>query len=177
MTNEMAPLTDTQAPPAARDLFRMIQQKFGMVPNLFRVLGHHPAFLSGFLQLYEAIQHDLPARWREMAYLRASSINHCNYCMQYHRIAAGRAGLTEQEIDAVVTGDIAGVDDRDRAVLRFADQLNRTTEVDAATIAKLREFLSESQFVTLVMTVAVGGVTSDQSRLRRAPAMNTYSPR
>jgi AhpD family alkylhydroperoxidase len=92
MTNEIAPLTDTQAPPAAQELFGMIQQKFGMVPNLFRVLGHHPAVLTGFLQLYEAIQHDLSARWREMAYLGASSINHCSYCMHYHRPA--RAGRT-----------------------------------------------------------------------------------
>jgi alkylhydroperoxidase family enzyme len=68
--------------------------------------------------------------------------------------------LAAHEIDAVVRGDILRFDDRDRAVLRFADQLTRTTEVDAATIAKLREFLSESQFVTLAMTVAVAGVTN-----------------
>jgi len=160
MMNEIAPLTDTQAPPAAQKIFGMIQQKFGMVPNLIRVLGHHPAVLAGFLQLYEAIQHDLPARWREMAYLRASSVNHCKYCMHYHRMAAGRAGLSEHEIDAVVRGDMPRFDERDRAVLQFADQLTRTTEVDAATIAKLREFLSESQYVTLAMTASVAGVTN-----------------
>jgi alkylhydroperoxidase family enzyme len=73
------PLSDAQASDAAKNLFAAIQAKFGMVPNIFRTMGHAPAVLQATLSLDAAIQHDLYPKLRELAYLKTSQLNGCNY--------------------------------------------------------------------------------------------------
>jgi alkylhydroperoxidase family enzyme len=73
------PLADAQASDPAKNLFRDIQSKFGMVPNIFRTMGHAPAILQATLALNGAIQHDLDPKLRELAYLKTSQLNGCNY--------------------------------------------------------------------------------------------------
>jgi alkylhydroperoxidase family enzyme len=76
---QVAPLTDAQAPEASRSFFQAIQSKFGMVPNIFRTMGHAPQVLSGTLALEQAITRDLDPKLRELAYLKTSELNGCNY--------------------------------------------------------------------------------------------------
>ena len=75
----VAPLTDAQAPEAAKGIFQGINAKFGMVPNIFRTLGHAPAVLKALLDVNGAIQQDLDPKLRELAYLKTSKINNCQY--------------------------------------------------------------------------------------------------
>jgi len=73
------PLTDAQASEAAKGLFQSIQGKFGMVPNIFRTLGHVPEVLQATLALNQAIQKELDPKLRELAYLKTSQLNGCHY--------------------------------------------------------------------------------------------------
>jgi alkylhydroperoxidase family enzyme len=73
------PLRDAQASDAAKSLFAAIQSQFGMVPNIFRTMGHAPAVLQATLGLDAAIQQDLDPKLRELAYLKTSQLNGCNY--------------------------------------------------------------------------------------------------
>lgn len=73
------PLKDEQAAPQARNLFEKIQGAFRMVPNIFRTMGHAPSVLEAMLALNQAIHGDLDAKLRELAYLKTSKINNCQY--------------------------------------------------------------------------------------------------
>lgn len=73
------PLSDAQASDAAKPLFQGIQAKFGMVPNIFRTMGNAPQVLQATLDLNRAIQQDLDPKLRELAYLKTSQLNGCNY--------------------------------------------------------------------------------------------------
>jgi alkylhydroperoxidase family enzyme len=73
------PLSEAQAPEAAKGLFQGIQAKLGMVPNIFRTMGHEPAVLQATLALDSAIQRDLDPKLRELAYLKTSQLNGCTY--------------------------------------------------------------------------------------------------
>ena len=75
----VAPLTDAQASDAAKSLFGALQSKLGMVPNIFRTMGHAPDILQATLALNQAIQHDLDPKLRELAYLKTSQLNGCHY--------------------------------------------------------------------------------------------------
>ncbi len=75
----LAPLTDAQASESAKGIFKTIQSKFGMVPNIFRTLGHAPEVLQATLALNQAIQQNLDPKLRELAYLKTSQVNGCNY--------------------------------------------------------------------------------------------------
>jgi alkylhydroperoxidase family enzyme len=73
------PLSDEQASPPAQALFGKLKSAFKIVPNIFRTMGHAPSVLEATLALNQAIQHDLDAKLRELAYIKTSRINHCNY--------------------------------------------------------------------------------------------------
>jgi alkylhydroperoxidase family enzyme len=75
----LAPVTDAQAAGAAKSMFQTIQSKFGMVPNIFRTMGHAPDVLQATLALNQAIQKDLDPKLRELAYLKTSQLNGCKY--------------------------------------------------------------------------------------------------
>jgi alkylhydroperoxidase family enzyme len=73
------PLSDDQAAEAAKTLFQPLQSAFGMVPNIFRTMAHAPDVLAALLNLNNAIQQKLPAKFRELAYLKTSLLNDCRY--------------------------------------------------------------------------------------------------
>jgi alkylhydroperoxidase family enzyme len=73
------PLSDEQASPQAQALFGKIKSAFKMVPNLFRTMGHAPSVLEATLAFDRAIHSDLDGKLRELAYIKTSRINHCNY--------------------------------------------------------------------------------------------------
>ena len=75
----VAPLVDAQAPDASKTLFHQIQSQFGMVPNIFRTMGHAPEVLRATLALEQAITRDLAPKLRELAYLKTSQLNGCHY--------------------------------------------------------------------------------------------------
>ena len=75
----VAPLADAQAPDASKSLFQQIQAQFGMVPNIFRTMGHAPEVLRATLALEQAITRDLAPKLRELAYLKTSQLNGCHY--------------------------------------------------------------------------------------------------
>jgi alkylhydroperoxidase family enzyme len=73
------PLSDAQASDAAKTLFQGLQAKLGMVPNIFRTMAHAPQALKATLDLTSAIQQVLDPKLRELAYLKTSQLNGCNY--------------------------------------------------------------------------------------------------
>lgn len=73
------PLTDEQAGSQAKPLFDKIHSAFRMVPNIFRTMGHAPDVLSATLALDQAIQGELDPKLRELAYLKTSKLNNCQY--------------------------------------------------------------------------------------------------
>jgi alkylhydroperoxidase family enzyme len=73
------PLKDEHATPQAKTLFDKIQAAFKMVPNIFRTMGHAPEVLQATLAFDRAIESDLDPKLRELAYLKTSQLNHCEY--------------------------------------------------------------------------------------------------
>ena len=75
----LAPLADAEAPDASKGLFQQIQSQFGMVPNIFRTMGHAPEVLRATLAFEQGITRDLAPKLRELAYLKTSQLNGCHY--------------------------------------------------------------------------------------------------
>lgn len=73
------PLSDEHANPQAQAVFSKLQSALKMVPNIFRTMGHAPSVLEATLALDRAVHSDLDAKLRELAYIKTSRLNHCNY--------------------------------------------------------------------------------------------------
>ena len=73
------PLSDDQISAEAKPMTDAIQDNLGFVLNIFRTMAHAPPILNATLTFNQAIQADLPGDYRELAYLKATAVNNCDY--------------------------------------------------------------------------------------------------
>ena len=82
----MALVSYVSTPEAAEGIkarFQKMEEKGHEVPNFLRTLAHSPDLLEGFLALNGALNKiQLDPKLRELAYIRASEINACGYCLR-----------------------------------------------------------------------------------------------
>src|SRR5580704_8820786 len=97
------PLTKEKASLELQDTFEKLAARAGKVPNIFAVMAHRPAVLNTFLPLYKAVISDgtVGAKYKELAYLRASMVNGCEYCTRAHLASSKGAGVTAEQIAAL----------------------------------------------------------------------------
>lgn len=70
-----------QASDVVKRIYDALEQQQGRVPNFFKMLGRKPDVLRAYTQLSGAVWADgaLSARLKELAYLRTSIVNGCEY--------------------------------------------------------------------------------------------------
>lgn len=73
------PLPDDEIPEEAKPITDAINEKLGSVLNIFRTMAHVPGVLKGVTTLDSAIKGELPGELRELAYIRTSATNKCDY--------------------------------------------------------------------------------------------------
>ena len=76
------PVSDAEATPEVKRIFDAMTARDGFLQPVFRVLAHKPAILRAYTQLSGALWAEdskLAANLKELAYLRASIINECEY--------------------------------------------------------------------------------------------------
>jgi len=134
--------------------------------NALATLVRHPKLTRAFLRFngYLLYGSTLPPRLRELAILRVAHRRGCQYEWVHHVELAKRAGLTDDEITAVRSGE--PVDEFDRAVLDAVDELEEKSQLSDATWAALSQSLDERQRMDLVFTVGCYGLL--------AMAFNTF---
>ena len=75
------PLTKDQAPAELHRIYDKIQDSIGKMPNIFGVVARFPAALKTLIQFYDAVmnQGKIKTKYKELAYLKTSIINECEY--------------------------------------------------------------------------------------------------
>lgn len=75
------PLTREQAPAELHKIYDAMQEAIGKMPNAFGVVARFPAALKTLIQFYDAVmtKGNIEAKYKELAYLKTSSINACRY--------------------------------------------------------------------------------------------------
>ena len=120
--SRIKPIEPDQATGAAKQLLRVVDEKFGMVPNLARTLANSPAALQGYLAFGEALESGLlPAKLREQIALTVSQANGCGYCVAAHCAIGKSVGLSDSEL--ADGRESSSPDSKVDAALRFAKQL------------------------------------------------------
>ncbi|MBK7399593.1 MAG: carboxymuconolactone decarboxylase family protein [Myxococcales bacterium] len=141
----------------ARPFYAAIRQKFGVVPNVVKLVGHSgPATegLVGLLDIYFA-KLALPARIREIAYLTAAIANGCAYCQAHHGPLAKKAGLSDAQIAGLAApGTVDGLSPAERAVARFSHETTRNVAASDEAHAALREHFAAPLIAEIAFVVA-----------------------
>lgn len=75
------PVPKEKAAAEVKDIFANLTQKFGHMPNFFGLMAHRPAVLKNFLPLYGSVTGEgtVEAKYKELAYLKTSMLNGCEY--------------------------------------------------------------------------------------------------
>ncbi|MDR3633870.1 MAG: carboxymuconolactone decarboxylase family protein [Isosphaeraceae bacterium] len=145
-----------------RPILENMATKAGVVPHIYAAMAHSPELFEGFLALSGALaKTKLDGKLRELAYIKASELNGCDYCLHYHRGFGRKAGLTERqtlETAQVETSD--AYDEHQRDVLRYAEEVTRHIKASDALIERLRQRLSDREIVELAMTVGIANFTN-----------------
>ncbi len=151
-----------EAPDAVRSIFDGMQQKLGVVPNVFRTMAHSPEMLQAFLGLNATLaKTQLDGKLRELAYIKTSQLNDCEYCLHHHKGFGRKAGLSERQINEVNNFETSDAyDDLQRDVLQYAEEVTRHVEASEDLFSRLKAKLSEREIVELAMTVAIANLTN-----------------
>lgn len=155
------PLKDDQVNAKTHAVFDKLQAAFKTVPNIFRTLAHVPEVLQATLSLNQAIQGDLDPKLRELAYLKASQVNNCKYCLHYHTGAARKVGVSDVQVQTLEDYEQSiAYSDLEKLVIRFAEQWSQQGKVDTDVVAALSKQLSPSQLVILAATCGLANWTN-----------------
>ncbi len=144
----VVPVTKEAAPKDSQPILEKIESKFGQSMNIFNTMAYQPDVLKGVTTINDGLQNDLPEMYRELAYYKASHINDCDYCSHYHKQAALKAGVTEQQLSEISDFESSSsFDVKEKAILRYADELTRDSDVQASTVESVKEFLNQTELV------------------------------
>ena len=145
------PLSDEQLEPEIRERFGA-----GPVLNIFRTLAHHPKLLKRWLVFGSHIlgKNSLEARERELVILRTGWLCRAEYEWAQHVEIARGSGLGDEEIERIARGaEAPGWGERDRALLRAADELHADQFVSNETWSDLSKHYETRQLMDLLFTV------------------------
>lgn len=162
-------VSTSDAAESIRPRFERMEKKGHEVPNFLRTLAHSPEILEGFLALNGALGRiTLDPKLRELAYIRASEINSCGYCLHYHKTAGRKAGLDERQVNETESRSGSEIyDDLQRDVLQYAEEVTRNVVVTDELADRLKQKLTERELVELAVAVALANFTNRISETLR----------
>lgn len=75
------PLSKEEASAQVHGIYDEMQEAFGTMPNIFGVMARRPAALKNLLPFYHSVvaEGTVEAKYKELAYLKASHVNGCEY--------------------------------------------------------------------------------------------------
>ncbi|HEY3684548.1 MAG TPA: carboxymuconolactone decarboxylase family protein [Streptosporangiaceae bacterium] len=149
-------------PEDARAALERLAGPDGAVPSVFTTLARHPHLFNRWLGLGNHVLNasTLPARTRELVILRTAARTGAAYEWAHHTVIGRRAGLTDEEIARIASGEASGWAATDLSVLRAVDELHETSHVSDATWSELARTWEPEQLMDLVMTTGFYTMTA-----------------
>src|SRR5262249_55031739 len=133
----------------------------GRPMNLHKAMAHNPQALTPFLAFNAAAGKSLDRRLWELVYLRVSFLNGCEYCAQHHIASSKKLGLTEEDCQALKSGNLAPLSEVEQIAVRYAEKLTHTpSAIEDGDIAALQQHFSDQQIVDLHLLVGLANLTN-----------------
>lgn len=159
------PIPREKAPAELGAVYDSLTKGAGRLPDFYGVMAHHPGALRNFLPLYASVMKEgtVEARYKELAYVKTSHLNGCEYCSRAHTPAAKRAGITGEQIDALAFYERSPLfDDKEKAVLLYAERMTRAAGAGLRDMAvgELKKHFTEDQIVELALVICMANFTN-----------------
>ena len=126
--------------------------------NVFRLLANAPNVFPGWSQMVDELYASptFSARMREVIVLRVAHLQGSPYELAQHVPLGRAAGLTEQQLDAIATGDLdgAGFSADEHTALDVVTELCTTHHLRDESFAKARAVFGDAALTELLMIVS-----------------------
>ena len=162
MSARLPYLERDQVPPEIQTVYDGLHRVRGRVLNIFKLMAHHARSLPRFCQWYPTLSEGpLNLRLRQLAYVRASQLNRCTYCVTHNSAAGQRAGVPRAKFEALAEATTSPLfSELERLVIRYAEEMTEKIQVDPALVEALRERLGHEALVQLTLSIAAANFTN-----------------
>ena len=149
-------IDEADHPELAPLIAKIKKERGGKFLNLYRTLAHSPGVAEGWLHLFTELRQKakLDDLSRELAIMRVAVVNGADYEYTQHIPFALKAGMTQEQIDALPAWTVSDVfPAKMRAVLAYTDSMTREIHVPDAIFAAVRKHFDEREMVELTATI------------------------
>ena len=147
------------ASPKAQAMYQKATDRFEMLLNIFKVMGHAPELMSPFTDFIMEILQDGKVDWvtKELIILKATRLNECHYCVVQHETLSERLGIPADKI-ADLSGDryktSSHFNDAEKAIVELTEQIWRdANRVDKGLWERIHQHYDAGQIVEIVATI------------------------
>ncbi len=162
-TPRVAPIEPAQWTQEQKALIAPQMRPDGTVFNLYKTMLNHPVLYAPRSRFGSYLQRDslLDPVTRELAIMRTAWNMGTTYEWSHHIEYARSAGLTDAQIRSIATGPGApSWSEKNRAVLKAADELRREAFVSDATWATLAKHYTMKERIEIVYTIGGYAMTA-----------------
>jgi uncharacterized peroxidase-related enzyme len=163
-TVAISPISKESAAPEVQPILDKLTHVFSKVPAFFGTMARVPEAFAAFMPFYSAVieRGTVERKYKELAYLKTSLINGCEYCFRAHSASGKKNGVTDAQIQALAFFRRSpAFDDKEKAVLLFAERVTRgASGIRPNALNELKQFFNEDQIVELTLVVAVANFTN-----------------
>jgi len=147
--------------PAQNEFLADLEKRSNRANHFFRTMANRPEVLKHFVPFYGSIMGpgSVDRRTKELVYLTVSYTNQCAYCTAAHTATGRKAGVTEDEMRALQSGQDGGFSAPERAAIEYARELTRTAD-GAQTRDALNAHYNDEQIVEITLIAALANFTN-----------------
>jgi uncharacterized peroxidase-related enzyme len=147
--------------PSENEFLASLEARAKQANPFFRAMAHRPEVLKNFPPVYSAVvgPGSVARRVKSLVYLACSYANTCPFCIAGNLPGARKAGITEEEIRAVETGQDGAFPEAERAAMAYARELTRTAHAET-TREELRAHYSDEQIVEITLVIGMANLTN-----------------
>ena len=160
----VSPLSQENAAEEVQPIFDKLTHVIGHMPGFFATMARVPQALANFMPLYSAVidKGTVEAKFKELAYLKTSLINGCEYCFRAHSASGKRNGVTEDQIKALAFFQRSqAYDAKEKAVILYAERVTRgAAALRASALQELKQYFNDDQLVELTLTISIANFTN-----------------
>lgn len=167
----------SQASAPVVEIYDHYMRTRGNIPNMFRTMAHRPEIFQTMIAHFRAILETgtVPLKLKELAIVRTSQINGCEYCLSSHSQICLKLGWTREQLD-----NLADFENRndftpaEKAALRLAEQMTLdSNHIPDEDFERLRSFFDEGEVVELMASI---GLFNYFNRFNNALQMEPTKP-
>lgn len=154
MKNNFEIHTIESAPEASKPIMKAAKKKMGFVPNLMATMSESPVMVESYLTLMGLFDKSrLSETERQIILMTNNRLNECTYCMAAHTAVSKMAGVDEDVIEALRSGEPIN-NPKLEALRNFSIIMNETR--GWATDAQVEQFLAAGYSKETMLEVIVG---------------------